>query len=459
MRLLFTALFCLLGFSASRPALAATCTWTGGNGAWSAASNWSCGLVPGGADAVTINSFVTVTLDADVTIGDFSLANGTLDGDGDLTVTGAFTWSDGGRLLGTGSMTVQGGTTITGQVAVQLGRPLDLASNTTWASNNITIREGGMLRNRSGRTFTDNAAAGQTHSISVPGGTNTLPTIENVGTWVHAGAGTSILANFVNTGTLVVAGDGLEFVGPSQFTQSNIATLTGEALLDVDSGITFSNAGSTRPGESADVPAILSVRGDFPMTTHEHDLQIDLRGPAAGTQHDQLAVENGDVTVNGRLYLTFADGFVPTVGQSFDVLAHTGSGTVTGCYDADDIIVNPEEYDVTVACTSEGITAEVIGVTAGEPTAAPGAFTFSAAYPNPFREHAAFTLTAPTAQRVTVVAFDALGRTVGTLFEGAVAAGEPVAVTLRAGTLPSGLYVVRATGEGGVQTRRVTLLR
>lgn len=256
-----------------------------------------------------------------------------------------------------------------------------------------------------------------------------------------------------------MAGDGLEFVGPSRFTQANTAVLTGEGLLDVDSGITFTNAGSTRPGESPDVPAVLSVRGDFPMTTPEHDLQIDLTGPAAGTEHDQLAVENGDVTVDGRLYLTFGGGFVPTVGQSFDVLAHTGSGTVTGCYDADDLIVNPEEYEVAVVCTSEGITVEVIGVTAGEPAAAPEAFTFSAAYPNPFRERTALTLTAPTAQHVTVVAFDVLGRTVETLFDGAVAAGEHVAVTLQADTLPSGLYVVRATGEGFVQTRRVTLLR
>ena len=207
------------------------------------------------------------------------------------------------------------------------------------------------------------------------------------------------------------------------------------------------------------MPAILSVRGDFPMTTNEHDLQIDLAGATPGTGHDQLAVEDGDVTVNGRLFLTFADGFVPTVGQTFAVLAHAGSGSVSGCYESEDIVVSPEAYEVAVACTNEGIVAQVVAVTAGEPGAAPDALSLSAAYPNPFRTSTTFKLTVPTAQRVTVELFDALGRTVATLFHGAVPAGEVHTLTLEAGTLPSGLYVVRARGEGFLLTRRVTLLR
>jgi hypothetical protein len=138
---------------------------------------------------------------------------------------------------------------------------------------------------------------------------------------------------------------------------------------------------------------------------------------------------------------------------------HTGSGAVSGCYDAGDIIVSPEEYEVAVACTSAGIAAEVIGVTADEPGAAPDAIDLSTAAPNPFRTSTALTLTVPTAQRVTVEAFDVLGRRVAMLFEGAVAAGEPLALTLQAEALPSGFYVVRAAGEDFVRTHRVTLLR
>lgn len=455
-----TLLLLLLGISPLHSATAADCTWISGNSNWSNASNWNCGTVPGANDDVTINSFAVITLDADVTIGALHLSNGMIDGAGDLTITGPFAWSDGGKMMGTGTTTAAGGTTISGQVAVQLGRTLELASNTTWSSNNITMREGALLRNRSGRTFTDNAPPGQTHSISILGGTTILPTIQNIGTWVHAGAGTGIRPNFENTGTLVVGGDGLEFIGPSQFTQGNTATLRGGALLDVDSGITFSNAGSTQPGEAATAPARLSLRGDFPMTTNEHDLQIDLVGATtAGTDYDQLFVEDGDVTVNGRLFLTFGDGFVPTVGQTFDVLAHAGTGTVTGCYDEGDIVVSPEEYEVVVACSSSGITAEVTAVTADEPGATAETLQLSAAYPNPFRTHATLTLTTPTAQHVTVKVFDALGRSVATLFEGPVAASQAVPVTFEAAGLPSGLYIVRLEAGGTFVTRRTAIVR
>ena len=450
---------------AARPAAALDCAWIDGNSTWSNASSWSCGVVPGAGDNVTINTFVTVTLDADVTVGAFNLTNGLLDGTGSLIITGSFAWGDSGKMDGTGTTVAQGGTTITGQVSVRLGRPLEFASDTFWESNNITMLPGGSILNRSGRTFTDNAQPlSQSHAISVPGGTpaNELPTITNRGRWIHAGAETGVAVNFVNEGTLIVSGDGLRFVN-GQVAMSNIAVLRGASLLDVGGtggAVGLTQPGSTQPGleTSAETVGRLSVKGNFAMT-NEHDLQIDLAGPTPTTGHDQLAVEDGDVTVDGCLYLTFADGFVPTVGQSFVVLAHTGNGAVSGCYDAGDIIVSPEEYEVAVACTSAGIAAEVIGVTADEPGAAPDAIDLSTAAPNPFRTSTALTLTVPTAQRVTVEAFDVLGRRVAMLFEGAVAAGEPLALTLQAEALPSGFYVVRAAGEDFVRTHRVTLLR
>ena len=458
MRTLSTTLL-LLSLTLFRPALAADCAWTGGTGDWTIASNWSCGTVPGADDDVTVNTFdAVITLNTAATIGALNFSRGTLTGSGDLTVNGAFAWTDGGTLGLAGSVTVFGGSTLSSQVSMRIAGTLDLASNTLWSNGNINMTDGAVLINRSGRTFTDSAVG--SHSIARVSVTTTEPVVTNVGTWVTEGVGgTAMNVRFDNAGTLVVNGGGLEFVSPSQFTQGNTATLRGTSMLDVDSGITFTNAGSTQPGEGAGTSAVLSVRGDFPMTTNEHDLQIDLAGAVPGTGHDQLAVEDGDVTVNGRLFLTFADGFVPSVGQAFAVLTHTGNGSVSGCYDPGDIVVSPEDYDVTVVCTSEGIVAEVIAVTAGEPGAAPDALALSAAYPNPFRTSTALTLTVPTAQRVTVEVFDALGRSVATLFAGAVAAAEARPISLDAGALPSGLYVVRARGEGFTLTRRVTLLR
>ncbi|MEP0548719.1 MAG: T9SS type A sorting domain-containing protein [Rhodothermales bacterium] len=457
MRTTTTLLLLLASFPLFRPALATDCAWTGGTGDWNVATNWSCGTVPGADDDVTVNTFdAVVTLNTAATIGALTFSRGTLTGSGALTVNGAFAWIDGGTLGA--AVTVFGESTFSSQVSMRISGTLDLAGGATWSNGNINMTDGAVLLNRTGRTFTDSAVG--SHSIARVSVTSTEPVVTNGGTWVTEGVGgTAMNVQFNNAGALVVNGGGLEFVSPGQLTQGNTATLRGTSVLDVDSGIAFTNAGSTQPGNGAGVPAVLSVRGDFPMTTNEHDLQIDLAGTAPGTGYDQLDVENGDVTVNGRLFLTFADGFVPTVGQTFAVLTHTGNGSVSGCYESEDIVVSPEAYEVAVVCTDEGIVAQVVAVTAGDPGAAPDALALSAAYPNPFRTSTALVLTAPAAQRVTVELFDALGRNVATLFDGAVAGGEVRTLALEAVALPSGLYVVRARGEGFTLTRRVTLLR
>ena len=87
------------------------------------------------------------------------------------------------------------------------------------------------------------------------------------------------------------------------------------------------------------------------------------------------------------------------------------------------------------------------------------AFTFSAAYPNPFRGAAAFMLEVAEAQPVTVEVFDVLGRRVAVLHDGPLAPGEAHRLALDGQSLPSGVYVVRATGEAFSATQRVTRVR
>lgn len=56
---------------------AATCTWSGGSGAWETAGNWTnCGGgVPGALDDAVINANVTVTINASTTINSLTLGN------------------------------------------------------------------------------------------------------------------------------------------------------------------------------------------------------------------------------------------------------------------------------------------------------------------------------------------------------------------------------------------------
>ncbi|MEM8560308.1 MAG: T9SS type A sorting domain-containing protein [Bacteroidota bacterium] len=88
-----------------------------------------------------------------------------------------------------------------------------------------------------------------------------------------------------------------------------------------------------------------------------------------------------------------------------------------------------------------------------------GTHTLSAAYPNPFADQATFSLAVAQAQPVEVAVYDALGRRVATLFDGAMQADQARALTLDAADLPSGLYVIRAQGRTFSEVRRVTVAR
>jgi endonuclease/exonuclease/phosphatase family metal-dependent hydrolase len=92
------------------------------------------------------------------------------------------------------------------------------------------------------------------------------------------------------------------------------------------------------------------------------------------------------------------------------------------------------------------------GASAAEATI-PTAFALEAPYPNPFRTETTVTYALPRAATVRLEAFDALGRRVALLAEGARAAGTYEA-TFSAGALPPGLYLVRLTASGpdGEQT-------
>jgi hypothetical protein len=99
---------------------------------------------------------------------------------------------------------------------------------------------------------------------------------------------------------------------------------------------------------------------------------------------------------------------------------------------------------------------------ASEPGTTPGVpaegLALTAVVPNPAHGAAAVTLTLDRAQAVTVAVYDTLGRRVATLHEGDLSAGmHPL--TVNAGALAPGLYVVRAAGDGTVTTTRLVVAR
>ncbi len=85
-----------------------------------------------------------------------------------------------------------------------------------------------------------------------------------------------------------------------------------------------------------------------------------------------------------------------------------------------------------------------------------GAFTLGPAVPNPVRGEGRLPLHVARAGRGVVEAFDVLGRRVATLLDADVAAGLHT-VSMGAGTLAPGVYVVRAATGGEVRTVRVVV--
>lgn len=87
------------------------------------------------------------------------------------------------------------------------------------------------------------------------------------------------------------------------------------------------------------------------------------------------------------------------------------------------------------------------------------AFVLSDVRPHPVRDGATFTLSVREAQDVTVEVFDLLGRRVKTLHDGVVAAGGQVDLQIDTAGMTSGMYLLRAVGEGHQVTRKVMVVR
>lgn len=101
----------------------------------------------------------------------------------------------------------------------------------------------------------------------------------------------------------------------------------------------------------------------------------------------------------------------------------------------------------------------VIGPIANEPTPGETANVLSRPTPNPASDLTTLRIGVERTQDMVVAVFDALGRRVKTLFNGALAGGTSETLTLDASALPAGMYIIRATGEGFTETRRVTVVR
>ena len=107
------------------------------------------------------------------------------------------------------------------------------------------------------------------------------------------------------------------------------------------------------PGDSSTKPAMFAVTGSYTQNS-KGTLNISIGGTSAGT-YGQVAVSNG-VSLGGTLSIKLINGFVPTIGDTFNVVtgsALTGTfstvkGTSINSSEHFDVAYNPTAVTLTV---------------------------------------------------------------------------------------------------------------
>jgi hypothetical protein len=311
------------------PAYAADCTWIGGTGNWSD-SNWTgCAAPPAAADTATIDTG-SVTLDSDQSVQGLTLNGGSLTGAGTLTTSGQTTMS-GGYMTGAGTTRAEGGLLLNGTSKYfQDSRRLVNASGQhgEWSEGSIYLYDTATLVNEAGATFeisgTSRTAAGygvgsafdNQGSIVVNTSDSdqvvSVSTLNNTGSIdIQQGTLRSTDINHVNDGNIRVAA-GATLSGLYSLENSATGLITGSGLIDPGSPNTFTNAGQISPGDGV---GTLSVDGDLAMLTSSI-FNVELGGL---NDFDLLSV-TGDSILDGTVNVSLVNGFIPTAGQTFDIL-------------------------------------------------------------------------------------------------------------------------------------------
>jgi hypothetical protein len=169
------------------PATAAdqTATWNSTTGNWSDPTN----AIQNGGD-VTVNQAITIEK--------YNLTGGNNTGAGfTLTLNDLLTWT-GGSFSGPGTVTANGGSTLSGSLKTLYGpRVMNLSGTSTWSTGGIDLYFNAVLTNTLGGTLT-NTFSGEMRTPSFTGGF-----FNNAGTFTkNTSSGTTTIDPvFNNTGT------------------------------------------------------------------------------------------------------------------------------------------------------------------------------------------------------------------------------------------------------------------
>jgi hypothetical protein len=284
-------------------------------------------LTIGGASAINATLTIagaTVSITDRVTVQNLELDSGTLTGAGAVTITESFTWT-GGTMSGPVSTNLAAGSTFTISGAADKvldGWTLNLAGTTTWSDGgNLMLADNAVINNQSGALFSilnDQGIQGN----GLFNNAGTLVKTTGTGTTTFA-AGIAISNNGgmvdVESGTLSVAGDYTQNSGGTVLAAG--ATLAAGGTVNILAGMLSGSgtvSGDVVNSGHIDPLGILTIQGNCTQTA-QGTLNIEIGGTTAGTDYGKLVV-TGLATLDGTLNVELTNGYMPNVGDSFQVL-------------------------------------------------------------------------------------------------------------------------------------------
>jgi hypothetical protein len=248
---------------------------------------------------------------------------------GNFTNNGALTVGAGSKFLVNGNLTNFAGSTLTGGVYNVTGTLQFNGANIVTNAANVTLNgSAAKIINQTSvnafTNFTTNSAAGNLtlsggQSLTTAGGSFTNAGILTVskGSTLTIGGSTFLFTQSGGTSTI----DGTLTSSTASTFNLNGGSLFGGGLVNYS----LVDKASVTPGDSATKTGILTVQQTYTQGS-TGALNIAIGGTTAGTQFDQLNVTKA-ATLAGTLNVSLINGFVPTIGSTFDIL---NGSTVSG---------------------------------------------------------------------------------------------------------------------------------
>lgn len=280
---------------------------------------------------------------------------GTVDGPGDLAITGSLIANGG---------TYQGG----GLIDIDLGASFDITNTATMrrSVNNSGAATNGSLVSATVPVSWNNLPGGFT---VVQNGASfdftyagSAPLFYNAGTFLNISSNLSGTMNWfaTNSGSIQVNPPGMTFsqaltqgAGSTVVTtgaqlnvpnfRGNVFQILGGSLSGAGtvSGIVV-NSGTIHPGFSPGLLTIVGFVTNYPSAA----FAVEIDGTNAGAQFSQLNDSGDQNTLAGALDVTYGGGFLPSVGQTFMVISNAqiiGTfGSLSGLRAPNGVLLVPE---------------------------------------------------------------------------------------------------------------------